>query len=82
MVMEFDPGVSIGALAGSYVEIEGGIGEMVCDEEFFDLVLEVTRNPTACPQIDNVFVPSTEVVQDYPPDLRWDCQGERGDVFE
>lgn len=52
------------------------MGEIFCDEELLDLVLKILGNPTAHPQLDNIFVSRTEAVQDHPPNLRWERQRE------
>ena len=46
--MGFDPRDSVEALAGGHAEAQGGIGEVVSDEEVFNVVLEVPANSTAC----------------------------------
>ena len=48
VTMEFDPRVLVEALAGGHAEEQGGIGEVVSDEEVFDFVPEVPANSTAC----------------------------------
>ena len=61
--MAFDARVSVEALAGGHAEGQGGIGEVVSDNDFFDFVLEVSASPTACqPQVDNNLIPLTEAL--------------------
>lgn len=67
MIIELDPRVPIEALAAGHVEPHCGMGEIVCDEELLDLVLEIYGNPTAHPQSDNIFASRTEAVQDISP---------------
>lgn len=71
--MKFDPRVSIEALASSHSERQSGTWEIVCDEEFFDLVFEELGNPAAsCPQFDEIVGLRTDAVQYNPPGLWWE----------
>lgn len=81
MIIELDPRVSIEALGAGYLETHRGMGDIVCDEELLDLVLEIVGNPTAHPQLDNIFVSRTEAVQDHPPYFPWERQGGSVGVF-
>ena len=63
--------VMIETMARDHVEKQGGTGEIVCDEEFFELRLELIGNCTAsCPQLEKILGLWTEAVQDNLPDLR------------
>ena len=45
--------VIIETMASDHIEKQGGTGEIVCDEEFFDLGPGISGNPTAsCPQLE------------------------------
>ena len=55
VILEFDPRIVIEPLAGGHIEVQGGEVEIICDEEFFDLILEEFGHSTAyCPQLRTI----------------------------
>lgn len=84
MILELYPWIFIVKLAGGDVETQDGMGKVSCDEEFFDLVLEMLGDAAAtCPQFGkNLGLTCiTEAVQDNSPDLWWQGQRTRCDLF-
>ena len=50
VIMKLNTRISIEALASGFDETQNGMGEIVCDEDIFDLVLKMLVDPTAsCP---------------------------------
>lgn len=61
--MEFDPRVSVEALAGGHVEGQAGTQKIISDKEVFDFILDAPANSMACyPNFDNILVSLAEAV--------------------